>query len=38
MQHHRCMRDIAVSDVLTIADETMRKMLASAERTGAQNA
>ena len=39
MQHHRCMRDIAVADVLTIAEESLRKaMSASAQRSGAQNA
>jgi heptosyltransferase-2 len=37
MQHHRCMRDIAVTDVLTIADAALRKPFASAN-TGAQNA
>jgi hypothetical protein len=39
MQHHRCMRDIAVADVLTIADEALRKVMATtAQRSGAQNA
>jgi heptosyltransferase-2 len=37
MLHHRCMRDIAVADVLTIADAALRKPFASAS-TGAQNA
>ncbi len=38
MQHHRCMRDIAVSDVLAIADATLRGTpAASAPRPGAQN-
>jgi len=39
MQHHRCMRDIAVSDVLTIADGTLRRTLEPpAQGSGAQNA
>jgi heptosyltransferase II len=37
MQHHRCMRDIAMSDVLTIADAALRKV-ATAQSAGVQNA
>jgi heptosyltransferase-2 len=34
MQHHRCMRDIAVADVLTIAEDSLRKAMAT---SGAPN-
>jgi heptosyltransferase-2 len=38
MQHHRCMRDIAAVDVLTIADATLRKAMATSEEgPGAHN-
>ncbi len=39
MQHHRCMRDIAASDVLAIVDATLRKARAVSElRPGVQSA
>src|SRR4029077_19830834 len=38
MQHHRCMRDIAVADVVTIADESLRKAMATpVQPAGVQN-